>query len=267
VLGLIVQRASGQGYFDYIREHVFERAGMADTNCYDPDSDVANRAVGYTTRDEQGQSLAGPRRNNWALLQMKGGPAGGGYGTVSDLLRFAVALQTHQLLNPATTDLVTTGKVESDMPGMRYAYGFMTHEVSAQAGHDNADLTTGLHQPGVAAQVEVVGAEVVVGVETDQCVEEAIGEGEGVRLCVDREDTLPQPRRADALPVVAAPIHRSVAQTCSPNSLAKKMELMARPQPMSSTRMPGWRSITWLSASASQTAFGPIKFSSIQTGS
>ena len=35
-----------------------------------------------------------------------------------------------------------------------------------------------------------------------------------------------------------AEVQRSVAQTRTPNSLARKMELIARPQPMSSTRIP-----------------------------
>lgn len=62
-------------------------------------------------------------------------------------------------------------------------------------------------------------------------------------------------------------IQRSAAHTWTPNSFARNMELSARPQPRSRTRMPGWNSNTWLSDSASQSAFGPIMLSATHFGS
>ncbi|HTA40010.1 MAG TPA: serine hydrolase, partial [Candidatus Acidoferrales bacterium] len=68
-------------------------------------------------------------------------PAGGGYSTVGDLLRFANALQNNVLLDAAHTQLLTTGKV--DMPGLpdnprRYAYGFGDERINGVRcfGHD-----------------------------------------------------------------------------------------------------------------------------------
>ena len=46
----------------------------------------------------------------------------GGYSTVADLLKFATALQSHQLLNAEHTELLTTGKTETG--GSKYAFGF-----------------------------------------------------------------------------------------------------------------------------------------------
>src|SRR6516225_4757462 len=46
--------------------------------------------------------------------------------------------------------------------------------------------------------------------------------------------------------------HRSVAQTCTPNSRQRKIEDVARPQPRSSTRIPGCRSRADVSHSAIQ---------------
>lgn len=54
----------------------------------------------------------------------KGSPAGDGYSTVEDMLRFAVALRGHKLLSQKYTEIVTTGKVEMGGPGRKYAYGF-----------------------------------------------------------------------------------------------------------------------------------------------
>src|SRR5215831_15116570 len=51
--------------------------------------------------------------------------------------------------------------------------------------------------------------------------------------------------------------HRSVAQTCTPNSRARKIDDEARPQPRSSTRIPGRRGRTVVSHSVSQSTFAP----------
>src|SRR6266576_1199709 len=51
--------------------------------------------------------------------------------------------------------------------------------------------------------------------------------------------------------------HRSVAQTCTPNSRRRKIDDAARPQPRSSTRMPGRKSSAEASHSVSQSEFAP----------
>src|SRR5215471_8807412 len=51
--------------------------------------------------------------------------------------------------------------------------------------------------------------------------------------------------------------HRSVAQTCTPNSRRRKMDDAARPQPRSSTPIPGRRSSVEVSHSVSQSEFAP----------
>ena len=51
--------------------------------------------------------------------------------------------------------------------------------------------------------------------------------------------------------------HRSVAHTCTPNSRRRKIDDAARPQPRSSTRMPGRRSSAAASHSVSQSEFAP----------
>lgn len=61
VLGLIIEKASGQSYHDYVREHLFRPAGMKDTDAYAQDAIVPNRAVGYT-RETEGDAPPAPRR-------------------------------------------------------------------------------------------------------------------------------------------------------------------------------------------------------------
>ena len=89
ILGAVIEKVSGQSYFDYVRDHVYKPAGMTDTDAYEMDQDTPNLATGYTRMNLQGQSVAGPRRNNLFLHVVKGGPAGGGFSTAEDLIRFA----------------------------------------------------------------------------------------------------------------------------------------------------------------------------------
>src|SRR6266699_4624037 len=51
--------------------------------------------------------------------------------------------------------------------------------------------------------------------------------------------------------------HRSVAQPCTPNSRRRKIDDAARPQPRSSTRIPGRKSSAEVSHSVSQSEFAP----------
>src|SRR5207248_1862475 len=84
VAGAIVERVSGMSYYDYIRKNIYQRAGMTNSDSYWKNQDTPNLARGYSTRE-------GPLRENFDGLPMRGSPAGGGYSTCEDLLRFATA--------------------------------------------------------------------------------------------------------------------------------------------------------------------------------
>lgn len=123
VLGAIIEKVSGQDYYSYVQQHVYEPAGMTDTGFYEPGKEIANLAIGYTNMGPDGKRLA-ETKDNTDVREVKGGPAGGGYSTVGDLVKFHVALRSHKLLSEEYTTLVTTGKVEAGGPIGRYGYGF-----------------------------------------------------------------------------------------------------------------------------------------------
>jgi CubicO group peptidase (beta-lactamase class C family) len=142
LLGAIVEAASGENYFDYIRKHVYETAGMRDSDCYDVDRDVPNLASGYT-RSPDGW------RTNIFLHVVRGGPAGGGYSTVPDLLRFALALRGDKLMSPATTSTFVTGKMDTPGGG-KYAFGFGDRNVR---GHRIVGHSGGF--PGISSDLDI----------------------------------------------------------------------------------------------------------------
>jgi CubicO group peptidase (beta-lactamase class C family) len=118
VLGLVIQQVATESYYDYVKQHIFDPAGMHDTGNWPADADVPDRALGYTTMGSTGTV----RKSNIFLLQ-RGGSAGGGYSTVDDLLRFAEALQNRKLLNEQFTAMEMTGQVPTGIPGVKYGFG------------------------------------------------------------------------------------------------------------------------------------------------
>ncbi len=135
LLGLIIERVTGQGYWDYVGENVLLPAGMADTGACDLEAEAPERATGYTTFDAEGNDT-GTLAENTPLMPVVGTPAGGSYSTVEDLLRFANALLDHRLLSPESTELLLEGKVEI-REGRHYAYGFFDRIIQGQrvVGH------------------------------------------------------------------------------------------------------------------------------------
>ena len=116
LLGVLIEKVSGQSYYDYVLDHIFKPAGMSATASEPEEQTVAERSLGYM------RSGPGEWRLNTDTLPYRGTSAGGGYSTVEDLLRFATALQTHKLLNAQYTEQLTTGKVDAGRG--KYAYGF-----------------------------------------------------------------------------------------------------------------------------------------------
>lgn len=131
VLGKVIEVVSGRDYFDYVREHIAKPLGMTHTDAYELDRVNENLAVGYEKEyDDDGTKRY---RNNIFLHVMRGGPAGGGYSTAPDLLRFAEALKAGKLVSPATFELMTTPKPDVSSP--RYGYGFQLDTNAGIAGH------------------------------------------------------------------------------------------------------------------------------------
>jgi CubicO group peptidase (beta-lactamase class C family) len=122
VLGLLVERLSGENYYDYVRQHIYEPAGMSRTAAWPVDSLAPNTALGYTTDGDTGATTAW--RPNSDILPGRGSSAGGGYSTAHDLLRFLEALRAGRIPAGPPSGLGIAGGapglnavVEGDLPG------------------------------------------------------------------------------------------------------------------------------------------------------
>lgn len=109
VLGLIIEKLSGQNYFEYVREHVYQPAHMSNTGSYELDAVVPNLATGYS------RGANGARNKNIYTKPARGSSAGGGYSTLADMYNFSLALLDNKLLNSAYTEWLLSG-MESPQP-------------------------------------------------------------------------------------------------------------------------------------------------------
>ena len=164
VLGAIIEKLSGQDYYSYVQEHIYKPAGMTETGFYEPGKEIPNLAIGYSKMSPDGKKLE-EARDNTNMREVKGGPAGGGYSTVGDLVKFHVALRSHKLLNEEFTKLVTTGKVDAGGPIGRYGYGFGDKVFDGKhiVGHNGGS-------PGISANFEMypeLGYTAVILMNTD----------------------------------------------------------------------------------------------------
>lgn len=143
VLGLIVEELSGQSYYEYVKQHIFDVAGMPNTDSYeiDPGNPRLDIAIGYTNRDPlTNQPITGDRVNNLGINLLKGTAGGSGYSTAHDLLSFSQALLSHKLLSPTMTDLVISPLINEGSKGnqTKYSgYGFQVFDIGGikRVGH------------------------------------------------------------------------------------------------------------------------------------
>ena len=138
LLGAIIERVTGKSYDDHVGARVLAPAGMSSTGAAPEDSLVPGRAVGYM---RQGSPI-GPLVSNAPLLPYRGTSAGGGYSTVGDFARFAVAVRDRKLLDSTHTTLLYTGKRNVNLAGtIQYAYGFMDRILGGRrwVGHGGSE--------------------------------------------------------------------------------------------------------------------------------
>jgi CubicO group peptidase (beta-lactamase class C family) len=129
VLGHLIERITKQDYHSYVKENILLPAGMSNTDCYDVQYPIPNLAIGYSRSNSRSEEFE--YKTIEFMKMTKGGPAGGGYSTVGDLIRFGEALLGNVLLNEEYTDLTTTGKVAVDdiWQGGDYCFGFLEQEI------------------------------------------------------------------------------------------------------------------------------------------
>lgn len=115
LLGMILEKVSGQRYREFMTERFFKPVAMTATSVLDQWAVVKNRAAGYTLRDGQ---LVNIRR----VAQIELPSHFGIFSTVMDLARWEVALAAGKVVTPASLEQMWTPVRLND--GTTHGYGF-----------------------------------------------------------------------------------------------------------------------------------------------
>jgi D-alanyl-D-alanine carboxypeptidase len=152
LLGRIIENVSGERYADYIQRHVFAPAQMRDSGFDRIDEVVPKLAIGYY----HDGLFSSAWKTDWMKTLYQSGPAGGGYSTNADLLRFAQALREGKLVKPQTLAKMFDDAVPVGPGG--YATGFGDR------------LSHGRHIRGHAGGIEGTTANLAIVWETGAAV-------------------------------------------------------------------------------------------------
>lgn len=116
LLGLLIERVTGESFRDFIEKNIFQPSGMEHTGYYRMDQLPKHTALGYIDEDD------GQWRTNIYSVPIIGQPDGGAFTTLQDLDLFWHHFLQGTLLSEATTAAMLTPQAESDDDDS-YGYG------------------------------------------------------------------------------------------------------------------------------------------------
>lgn len=122
LLGCAIENASGMSYFDYARENILKPAGMTRTFVDDVYAVIPNRARGYR-KTQAGEIQNAPLHDTSIKV-----PGGGLVTTPEDLAKFAIAVNTNQLVKQETLAQMWTKPKATDGTEQNYAMGFLIND-------------------------------------------------------------------------------------------------------------------------------------------
>jgi CubicO group peptidase (beta-lactamase class C family) len=125
LLGMVVERASGEPYEAFLRRRLFERAGMRSTGYLLPRFAPGSFALGYKDGDRWGTTLDHPLLPEGPCWTLRAN--GGIQSTVLDMLRWHHALQEDRVLSRAARAELETPFADEG-GGTSYGYGWSIQE-------------------------------------------------------------------------------------------------------------------------------------------
>lgn len=118
LLAMIVERASGQSFPDFLRERIFLPLGMHDTLAHVQGGPaIEHRACGYS---ESGGKWTRTDQNSTSAVLGDGGI----YSSIDDLAKWDAALYDDRLLSAESRRLAFTAATPTDDPDVAYGFGW-----------------------------------------------------------------------------------------------------------------------------------------------
>ncbi len=127
LLGLIIEKITGQSYRDYVRQNIFAKAGMDHSDFLRMDFVNENVAEGVDPIQDDAGNITRWRKNIYSFPPI-GSPDSGALVTAGDLAHFLRSLKAGKFLSPELTKAFLTPQVkyrESDVWKTMYGMGLM----------------------------------------------------------------------------------------------------------------------------------------------
>jgi CubicO group peptidase (beta-lactamase class C family) len=148
LLGLMIEKASGMTYRDYVRQNVFAKAGMAQSDFFRMDRVHEDVAEGSDPIQDDHGNIQDWKKNNYSFPVI-GSPDSGANVTASDLDKFLRAVKAGELLSPELTKAFLSPHIHyrtMDNWTKMYGYGLWFYV-------DNADRIVCYQKEGINAGV------------------------------------------------------------------------------------------------------------------
>jgi CubicO group peptidase (beta-lactamase class C family) len=132
VLGVLIARASGQPFEEFLRQRVFEPLGMKDTGFFVPPADIGRLATSYVTDPETGMLRTYDEPDGqWSTPPAFPSGGAGLVSTAPDFLAFAEMLLRGgaPLLSRPSVETMTTDQLT---PGQKAVSGFFPDDFDAR---------------------------------------------------------------------------------------------------------------------------------------
>ncbi|MDB5439863.1 MAG: beta-lactamase family protein [Caulobacteraceae bacterium] len=144
VLGAVIERVTGQTYWDALAQRIYAPAGMTKSGHFTRPEAIERCALGYLFRSDD-LFLADGRVSNAEELPWRGNSCGGGYSTAADINRYFAALNAGRLLPHAALEAMWA-KTGEPNPGMGYGMGFIHEDIGGKTliGHSGGGAASGV---------------------------------------------------------------------------------------------------------------------------
>lgn len=142
LLGMIIEKVSGQSYAEYLRSTLFEPLGMTQTSYCHNDPLIPHRAQGYAIK-------AGRLVNAEIMSMTSPGAAGGLCSTVGDMIVWTRALHGGKVIAPTFYQRMITPAKLNDGTATNYGYGL---QIVMMDGHRSIE-----HEGGISGFGTSVG--------------------------------------------------------------------------------------------------------------
>lgn len=141
LLGMLIEKVSGQKYGDFLKQRIFEPIGMASTRLNDAAAIIKNRACGYSWTGKE-------FRNAEFVSPTQPFAAGALVSTVNDMAKWDIALNGDKLLKRSSLKQMWTPVKLNDGKTAPYGFGW---SIGDRSGHKVIGHGGGI--PGFSTQI------------------------------------------------------------------------------------------------------------------